>query len=361
MKDSILFLTFSCFALGSVLSPFSIPAEECYDDYCPNVAVFLSSQPHTFTIEGRALFLKPQGNLHYAVEAFPGPLHSPNWKNYDVKPSYHAGFDIGVSYLPCSKTINLKLNWEHLHCKDSNSKIADASDQGTIAPFFDIGPDASFFTKVKGKAHFQYDAIKLDGGIFVSFGDYLLANFYGGLNGTRIKQTLTSKYANHNGTVSRSITAPSTFEGIGPQLGIDLAYSLPAGFLLTGGAAASILVGSLKSHTTFKSVSPFLKSLGTKSSNTQRIREQHRSQVVPAFEGRLGLAYCFTGCDYAIKLEAGYEAKVFIDAIQSTDLSGQVLKKTKAPATAGAFARTFHRSLSNFALSGPYVSLKAAF
>ncbi|MBA3237620.1 MAG: hypothetical protein H0T62_04625 [Parachlamydiaceae bacterium] len=349
MKNLIKILTFSCF----VLSSFSLLGKECYDDYCPNIAVFLSSQSHTFTIEGRVLFLKPEGNLHYVTEVHPLPRSSQNWKIHDVKPGYHAGFDIGVSYIPRIRTTNLKLNWEHLHCKDSNSKIAHVSNHRPISTMFKIGPDAPLFTKAKGKSHFQYDAIKLDGGIFVSFGDYLLANFYGGLNGTRIKQTLTSKYVNDHRTVSRSINAPSTFGGLGPQLGVDFAYSLPAGFELSGGATASILVGSINSHTTFKSISTSSKHLGIKTANSQKIRQQHRSQVIPAFEGRLGLVYSFESCSNTIKLEAGYEAKVFINAIQSTEFSNQVLKPSKRS--------DFHRHLSNFALSGPYISLNAAF
>lgn len=329
-------------------------------DYSSDNDVFLASSLYTFEIGCKALILKPSGSLmHYAAEAEPLPLPSPSWKIHDVKTDYHPGFDLEVATIFQNRNANAKLNWEHLHSKDTSRRVVGSNDM--IGPFFEIGPDALLYTQSKGKYHVQFDAIKLNGGLFVNLGSYLQANIYAGVNGTRIKQTVTAHYSNSAGNVARTITVPSTFTGMGPQLGVDLSYSLIAGIDLTGNATASLLVGSLKNHTTYKSLSPALKELGISPPNIQGVKVYHRTQVVPAFEGSLGIGYTYTACTYSIHLEAGYQAKIFLNAVQSTDIGSEVLTPPVLPDTIGVFARSFQRNLSNFALAGPYVALNVYF
>jgi hypothetical protein len=45
----------------------------------------------------------------------------------------------------------------------------------------------------------------------------------------------------------------------------------------------------------------------------------------------------------------------------SVDISSQVITPPVIPNTVGVFARTFKRTLSNFGLAGPYVSIGAIF
>lgn len=328
-------------------------------DYSHDAEVFMSTPTYTFEVGCRVLFLKPSGStIHYGVEAEHTRLSSPSWKIHDIEPEYHVGFDLGVSTVfPC-RNANVMLNWEHFHSKDTSRRSVKSKDM--IGPLFEIAPDCPFYQNAKGKTHVQYDAITLNGGILINLGSYLQANIYAGINGTRIKQTVTAKYSSITGIFSRSISIPSTFAGMGPQLGVDFAYNFSGGFNLTGGATASLLVGSLKNCTTFKSVCPALNSLDITPPNTQGIKVNHRNQVVPAFSGKLGLAYTYASCGWALTIEAGYEAKIYINAIQSTDIGSEVLTR-HVPNTIGVHARTFQRNLSTFALSGPYASINIYF
>jgi hypothetical protein len=85
-------------------------------------------------------------------------------------------------------------------------------------------------------------------------------------------------------------------------------------------------------------------------------------QVVPGLEGKLGLAYSVTfSGDYLIDLEVGYESKVFLNALQSTDMGSEVDDVLIVAETSGVYARTFQRTLSNFALAGPYITASFGF
>lgn len=329
-------------------------------DWSNNGCVWLCPPEFCWGISCRALILKPTGSsLGYAVEAFNVPIHSPSWKTYDVETDYHAGFDLGLTSFWQSRNVEFNLNWQHLHSKDSSKKLVCSDNM--IGPHFEIGPDALLYKKAEGKVHFEYDEIDLDAGICVNFGDYLQTSFFAGICGTQIKQNFTSEFSNIQGNVARIINTPSKFTGVGPQVGVDLLYSLLGGLNITGQASASLLVGDMKNHASYKSLSPALEELAIPSPNLQGTHSNRRTQVVPAFSGRLGLSYTYNACGWAIDLEAGYEAKVYINAIQYTDIGSQVITPPVLPDTIGVFGRTFQHKQSNFALSGPYIKCGVRF
>lgn len=322
--------------------------------------VWLSDPELTWGIDCRVLILQPTGSsLEYAVQAFPQPLPSPSWKTFDIKTDYHAGFDLGLSSFWHSRNVEFKLNWQHLHSTDASRKFAGAENR--IGPFFEIGPDALHYKKAKGEVYFEYDEIDLDAGISVNFGDYLQSHFFAGVGGAQLKQIFTTEFSSIDGNVARSIKTPSKFIGAGPQVGVDFLYSLLGGLNISGQATASLLVGDMRNHTTFKSITPALYELDVGYPNVQKTHSTRNTQVVPAFAGRLGLSYAYAACNWALSIEAGYEAKVFINAIQSADIGSEMITPPVLPDTIGVFARTFQRKLSNFALSGPYIKFGVYF
>src|SRR5579872_409699 len=329
-------------------------ADECSNESrcCkPCTAVFLSSPSYSFEIHGSALYMQPTGsNLHYAAEAIPIPVPSPDWNIFSIDTDYHFGFDVGIAGIcHCSNT-NLMLNWEHFHSKDSASK--QVSSQNMIGPFFEIGPDASAYTKAHGRVTYHFDEVDLDYGVFLQLGERLHMNWFGGVSFARIKQTLFSKYSNVENTIVRSIKVPSTFLGAGPKFGVNFCYLFGKGFHLVGETGASLLVGPQKNHTNYSALSPFLPSIGITPPNNQRTHVQKGTQVVPGFEGKLGLAYAYTFCnDVMLKFEAGYATQVYINAIRSIDMGSEVVTPPVLPDTVGVFARTFQTNLSNFALA----------
>ena len=321
--------------------------------------VFLSHPKHTFEIEIGALLLQPTGsNLHYAAEAIPLPVESPHWKIHDINTDYHFGFDLGLRGLFHGTNTSLTLNWEHFHGVDSASK--DVSSENMIGPFFEIGPDASAYKQAHGKAKFHFDEVSLDYGICINFGNRLQTNLFSGIGFIHLHQSIFSKFSDDSGTAVRTISVPSTFTGAGPELGLDLSYRIVKGFHFVGEAAAALFVGTQKNHTTYKSNSPLF--AGSPAANVQTTNTYKKTQVVPGIEGKLGLSYVFSFQQhYAIKIEAGYQAQVYLNALRSVDIGSEVVTPPVTPDVVGVFARTFQNTLNNFALAGPYLTVDFGF
>lgn len=346
---------------GAALAAFGGLNAQCSGTYspCSPLDCGAGCDPLPFEIEGTLLYLQPSAaNLHYVAEAFPLPLPSPNWQTNDIRPDYHFAFDVGASVHTPGST-KASLNYTNFRSKDSATTIAGTNDM--VGPFFEIGPDAALYTRAKGRVSFEFDALDVEYGIDVNFGENLHTNFFAGVAGARIKQGLVSWYSNQDGSVSRKIKMPSSFTGAGPEFGVDFSYAFCDGFRLTGGALAALLVGNLKNHTKYDSVSPALIPLGITPPNKQSTHVHNHTGVVPAFEGKLGLAYCFDICNFLVNLDAGYEVRLYANALQSTDIGSEVNTPPVLPDTIGVYARTFQRHTSNFALAGPYFKLNICF
>ncbi len=87
--------------------------------------------------------------------------------------------------------------------------------------------------------------------------------------------------------------------------------------------------------------------------------------MAPAFEGKLGIGYDFTwGTCCNINLEAGYQAQIYMNSIRSVDMGSEVALGafgSVGSGDVGVYARTFQRTVSDFALAGPYVKLDVGF
>lgn len=331
-----------------------------------NINVFLNSPDHTFDLKFSALFLKPgASNLGFAAEAKPIPLASPNWSIFNVCPKYSFGFDLGLRGIFHKQNTNIMMNWERF--KSCHCSFRSAPVNNMVGPFFEIGPDAAFYTSALGSAFFYFNQINIDYGQMVDFGDRLHTNFFIGINVAQINQTISSFFAGTSsgdagGAITKKITVPIEYIGAGPQCGVEFTYCIASDLHLTGKTVATILMGRLDNYTTFNSVSPLLPSVSSPTPNFQTILVQKSTQVVPEFEQNLGLLYEFDlWCDALGSIEVGYQTKIFINALQSVDLSSEVLLPPDTPNEVGVFARTFHKTLSNFSLFGPYISLDIGF
>lgn len=346
------------------------PTQEC----CPITRPCCpSSYPccgATYELYGSWLFLQPNGsNIYYAVEAFPFdtsiavPEVSPNWEVFEINPDYRSGFEVGAKVLFPKSDMNLTLNWERLHTSDSSS-MDIALPGNMVGPFFNIGPNSTLYTRAQGRATFHFDTARFLVGKKICFMNDLRTNLYAGAAFARIKQTVFSNFFNQFGATSRSINAPSTFTGAGPQFGVDFDYRLFAQLYFTGNSSVTLLMGQLKNHTTFKSYSPGLSGFGIPQPNVQRTNVPNRTQVIPGFEEKLGFSYLFCFGPCRLTLAAGYQFQIYLDAVQSVDMTApQVLPPLIAGLTVdmGVYAVGFERTLSNFMLTGPYVSLDLQF
>jgi hypothetical protein len=89
----------------------------------------------------------------------------------------------------------------------------------------------------------------------------------------------------------------------------------------------------------------------------------HQTQLIPGFEEKLGFSYMQSFKNCSLNLEVGYQFQIYFNAVQSMDMLTQAVPSFdpgNLPPLA-VFALTFNRTLSNFMLSGPYVSLGFCF
>lgn len=333
-----------------------------HEDDFASCEVFLESPDYRLDTYFRALFLKPTANnLHYAAQATPLPIQSPSWNIYNLHPDYHFGFDLGTRVILHNRKTNLALNWEHFHSRTCAAHTVPVNTD-MVGPFFEIGPDASLYQKAAGRVNFKFNNVNLTYGQYVNFGDCLQTNLFAGIDFTQIKQRSTAIYSNTDGSILRSINTPSSFIGAGPKIGCDFAYDITKGLNLTGHVTTALLIGHIRNFTSYSSQSPALTAADFQSPNLQYTCTQKSTQVVPEFAERLGLAYFFSFCEsYMIKLEVGYEARIYINALQSVNIGSEVVTPPVLTDTAGVFARTFQTTLSNFALTGPYIAFNVAF
>lgn len=308
----------------------------------------------SFGGEFRAMYILPMSDsLTYGIETDYPSIFSPNWKALEVEPDCHFGFDVGIGGMCTMSGANVTLGWSHLDCNDTARR--GASSTGRLGPLFLADPINDPFTFARGHVNFQYEAINFDFGLNVPFGQCLQANFFGGVGSAYIKQEVTSRFYSDIEQIELTVATPCKYIGIGPQVGLGLAFTLVESLKITGRAAGTLLMGSLKNHTEFKSSSPNQQEFGLPTPNEQRVTVPNRRQLVPALEGRLGVSY---SCGCNLILEVGYEAKVYLGAIQSLDISSRAI----IPAAGSAVsASAYHRTVGNFALAGPYASAMLLF
>lgn len=361
------------FALLSTLTLcFVSTVSEAYENYpeaegcCP--APYECS-PVSYGFYGEWLYLQPNANnLNYGVEAIAldpeitVPAASPNWKVFEIDPDYQSGFRVGTkAYFHCSD-LSIDLNWERLRTRDTDSTTVPDEVGFMVGPFFDIGPNSQSYKIARGRSSSEFDQVNLYLGKNFCFCN-LFAKVYGGVAFARIKQSNYASFSNVAGTITRTVDSPSKFTGAGPQFGIDYDYKIWNDFCFTGSSVASLFIGEMKNNTTFQSTTPELATLGIPQPNVQKTSVPNRTQVVPGFEQKLGFSYCAAFECFQVTLGAGYQWQFYINAVQTVDMTAPQVLPALAPFSpeVGVFAVGFERTISNYMLSGPYISLSVDF
>ncbi len=113
-----------------------------------------------------------------------------------------------------------------------------------------------------------------------------------------------------------------------------------------------------------ESTTPALKAgLGITPPNEQSTTVSRRVRnSYPGSKGTSALAYTLYYSKHCLfKVAVRPETQIYLNAIQSADIGSEVNTPPVTPDTVGVYARTFQRSLSNFALSGPFVNVTLGF
>ncbi len=325
----------------------------------------------TYGFYGEFLYLQPNGtDLFYGASAIGisptgsgdspiSSIASPDWTILQIEPDYHPGFEVGLRLGSNSDNITVTANWERLHATDTNSFTASAAAGNMVGPFFDIGPNSAAYKVAKGKAVSHFDAVNLMFGKNLCFFNNFRTEFYGAAAFARIEQTLKSTYSNYSNSTVRVVKTGSTFTGAGPQIGLNYDYRIYKRFFFSGNSVLSLLVGQMKNTTTYQSIAPELASIGVSSPNNQEATIPNRTQLIPAFEQKLGFSWISTWKCVQATLAVGYQCQIYLDAVQTFNMASQAIPSDLAAVSpdVAVYAVAFEQTNSNFMLTGPYVFL----
>lgn len=338
---------------GSAAPLAALPRSPAAADSMASAHRHVASRPvaPSFELSGSLSFLQPgAGNLEYGTLTNPLPVVTPHWNNQSLKPNFAPSFTLGARYMP-SETNDIQLNWTHLNSTADDSFFASPTEM--VGPPYLIGPESALYKNGSGTVKTRFDAVNLDVGHTFCADCAFQMRAFGGVTAARIGQTLSGLFESPGGAASSGYTNNSLFTGAGPRLGLKGQYGI-GDFQFIGEVAAAALVGISQGRVDYTTLSP---AFGLSS---QYLASPNATRVVPSIDARLATAYTFAPNSLGLfKVEAGYKAAVYFDAVNSYAVTQVPTGLTLPPV--GIYLATQQHLLSNFTNHGPYVTASWAF
>lgn len=274
--------------------------------------VTVPDQQGGFGLGADALWLRPSvpNNTYNATVFIPtaGNPFNVNVNLQNVNPSYKLAFDLIAAYrFPCTG-LDVTAIWTHLN--SSNNGNNSTTQTYNLNPQL-LTVDSSASTS------FKYDAIDIDLGQRVNFGDYFNFRIFTGVRGVQIEQQQTNNYGFTLSNPPPLVGAgPQTeldffqttkLEGLGPQMGLEGRYCLGYGFGIDASAVLSALIGrsdckATVDFTNFTATPPTI--------TTVNFDTDSKDRVVPTIDVNLGADYTFNFnyCSRSsLVVQAGYK------------------------------------------------------
>lgn len=271
-------------------------------------------------IEGRALFLRPctEGTYYTILDDFISSDNSPRGSQKNNCPDYQTGFEIGIGARLCNCS-ELAIRWERINTKDRDTTTATGGEALWITR---AHPDQAEDVLEQGFAssqlEFCWNAVDLDA--YWCMQDSCCYNVYM-LCGLRWAELDFDETIQYQGLFSSGllellgvgvldIDSKSHAWGVGPRVGFGGAYHFCGCISFEGEAHGSILIGEINSCSlTNDTFNP---------SNGVDVRNECICNFLPGLGFRAGFSYAFCTECLNIKIEGGYRADRYFDAIQRT-------------------------------------------
>ena len=283
------------------------------------------------------LFLKPYSSNHAYASLVSGtqPYYQ-NWHLQVVNPNYSSAFEVALQSNILENILSGSASWLHFNSNDSNNVQGNSTlndkNIAFVGPLFEMSPPVFGIRRADAQLKYNYDDINLNLEKLFSNKTNMLGKLIGGLKVLSIKQTFTTVFSDLVGALPTpysyalspdpsytfQIQSISSFIGLGPDLGLNGEIEIGYGFSLIGNAMGSLSVGTSSIQEKFQATSERLTNLGIGTSY-QQITTPNKTQLIPGFDGKLGVAYKFEKKQsHHFKIEAGYRLLSYINAISTT-------------------------------------------
>lgn len=277
-----------------------------------NVTVPCEMQAWDFGVQ--ALYLKAARNSSSANYIADTELNGNN-RLVDNDPDWGWGFKLEGSYHFLTGN-DLNLNWYHLgDSKETRTFSGNTSLINQVNPgrqVFSIDP--------------QWDAVNLELGQHVDFGQFKNIRFHGGVQYARIKNDIRVTGYNVAGVNTYGYAEDAKFTGFGPRIGTDMSFDMGNGFAVYANGAVAVLAGDSDLSATLTPVNPA--GVATTVSGS-------RTTLVPELEAKLGAKYTYAMAQGDLTLDAGYMWVDYLNVQTTAALND-----------------------TDFGVHGPYVGLK---
>ncbi|MDP3705264.1 MAG: Lpg1974 family pore-forming outer membrane protein [Legionellaceae bacterium] len=301
---------------------------------CSAVNVTVPCESTAWDLGAKALYL--QANAGSAARSV---TTTTNTVDLDRNPQWGWGFMVEGSY-HFNTGNDLNLNWYHIN--NSHSGGFNGSRAIDIDPTSDLfirnlAGTSTTFNRISSTIDPHWDAVNLEFGQHVDFGENKSIRFHGGFEYARLTADGSSHLQGTVITSTASLPFNSTrstdvsYNGFGPRLGTDMAYDWGNGLGIYANGAASLLAGSSK----FNQVRTDLingRSVTVNSSSTI---------VVPELEAKLGATYSYAMAQGDLTLDVGWMWVNYFNPIRAQ--GGKV---------------TDNLETGDFGLEGPFIGLK---
>ncbi|MCH9756110.1 MAG: hypothetical protein K0U37_02820 [Gammaproteobacteria bacterium] len=261
---------------------------------CSAVNVTVPCESTAWDVGARALYLQPVfsgGGYTYAAV-------NDNDRYVDYGNTWGWGFMIEGSY-HFETGSDANLNWYHF--SKSGNKSYTVTNSGALGNI--VAVDNTFTGTASTDP--KWDAVNLEFGQHVDFGEKKDIRFHGGVQYARIANTttlagtavgsITSILGNVAGTYTASFQRKPTYNGFGPRVGADMGYAWGNGLGVYANGAMALLAGSSKVSNSY---TDDLGSVLTQSAS--------KSTIAPELEAKLGLSYDYAVAQGDLTLDVGW-------------------------------------------------------
>lgn len=269
---------------------------------CSAVNVTIPCETTAWGVGAKALYL--QANVTGSDVGTTRTFSTPTGRTASIgqNPKWGWGFEIEGSYL-FNTGNDININWYHYNTarnrtvNGTKTVDGDAFAASTAVSAIAAGGTTTF-TSTGASIHPEWDAVNVEFGQHVDFGENKNIRFHGGVEYARLAgKSSLSLVGNRSGVAFNVYNTNSpTYNGFGPRVGTDLNYGWGNGLGIYANGAAGLLAGTAKFSTTVKD-NLTAQSITTSGSSPT---------VVPELEGKLGVNYSYALAQGDLTLDVGW-------------------------------------------------------